>query len=63
MCETQTCKNSRVDLNPCTNEGIIGSKTHIKMVLVGQPKHKTILENKMDIHITGNIKYKVSQRN
>ena len=59
MCETQTCKHSRVVIyiNPCTNEGII--RSHIRMVLVGQPKHETILEEEGDIHITGNRKYKV----
>jgi hypothetical protein len=30
-----------------------------KMVPVGQPKHETIVEEKRDIHLMGNKKYKV----
>jgi hypothetical protein len=31
----------------------------MKMILVEQPKHETILEERGDIHIIGNRKYKV----
>lgn len=34
-------------------------RTHMKMILVEQPKHETILEERGDIHIIGNRKYKV----
>ena len=33
--------------------------TQIKMVSVGQPKTKTIVEDKGDIHVKGNRKHKV----
>ena len=63
VCETQTCEYLRVVIymNSCTNEGTTRSKTHTKMVLVGQSKHETILEEKEDIHITGYKKYKVQK--
>ena len=45
--------------NPCTSAGVTRSRSHVKAVSVGQPKHETILEEKGDIHIMGNKKYKV----
>ena len=37
----------------------LDQETQSKMVLVGQPKRETILEEKDDIHITWKKKYKV----
>lgn len=41
-------------INACTNKNSTQSRTCITMVLVGQPKYKTILENKF---ILWEIKY------
>lgn len=40
--ETQTCKHIKVVIyiNLCTNEGMHWSRTHMKMILMGQPKHE-----------------------
>lgn len=65
LCETQTCKHSRVviDINPCTNECITQPRTNVMMVSIGQPQHETILEEKGHMQIMGNRKYKNLSKN
>lgn len=50
MYETQTCehhgKSGDLHQPMYTNEGITWWRTHIRIVLVGQPKHESILEKK-----------------
>lgn len=62
VCKTQTRKHLGVAIyiNPCANVGKTRSRTQIHMVLVGQPKHDTILDGKGDIYVMGYRKYKVS---
>ena len=60
----QTLKTGDVQyINSCANEVTTRSRTQIKMVLVGQSKHETISEEKGDIRITRNIKYKLWSKN
>ena len=59
-CETQTCAHLRlvIILIQAQLDGTTQIRTQIKMVLVGQPKLETILEEG-DIHTNGNRKHKI----